>query len=144
MDPVPLARLQFALTVGFHFIFPSITLGFAWLLVIVEGIGWRTRDEDWIRAGKYFGGIFALTFAVGVATGIVMEFQDRQSSSGPAFRGGCREPAARNTSQQDRRIHRHLPRAPEPILPGRGTAQPDHVPDSRRFIYGGKERRKPA
>jgi cytochrome d ubiquinol oxidase subunit I len=75
MDPVLLARLQFALTIGFHFIFPSITLGFAWLLVIVEGIGWRTRDETWIRAGKFFAGIFALTFAVGVATGVVMEFQ---------------------------------------------------------------------
>jgi len=75
MDAVLLARLQFALTIGFHFIFPSITLGFAWLLVIIEGFGWRTRDEVWIRAGKFFGGIFALTFAVGVATGIVMEFQ---------------------------------------------------------------------
>ncbi|MFB3906723.1 MAG: cytochrome ubiquinol oxidase subunit I [Acidobacteriota bacterium] len=75
MDPVLLARLQFALTVGFHFIFPSITIGLAWLLVVIEGIGWRTRDEIWIRAGKFFGGIFALTFAVGVATGIVMEFQ---------------------------------------------------------------------
>jgi cytochrome bd ubiquinol oxidase subunit I len=75
MDPVLLARLQFALTIGFHFIFPAITLGFAWLLVIIEGKAWRTREPAWIEAGKFFGKVFALTFALGVATGIVMEFQ---------------------------------------------------------------------
>jgi len=75
MDPVLLARLQFALTIGFHFIFPPVSIGLAWLLVILEGFGWRTGEDVWIRAGKFFGKIFALTFAVGVATGIVMEFQ---------------------------------------------------------------------
>ncbi len=75
MDAVLLARIQFAVTVGFHFLFPPITIGLAWLLVVVEGVGWRTGNEAWIRAGKYFAKLFALTFAVGVATGIVMEFQ---------------------------------------------------------------------
>jgi cytochrome d ubiquinol oxidase subunit I len=75
MDAVLLARIQFAVTVGFHFLFPPITIGLAWLLVVVEGMGWKTGDEVWIRAGKFFGKLFALTFAVGVATGIVMEFQ---------------------------------------------------------------------
>ncbi len=75
MDPVLLARLQFALTVGFHFLFPPITIGLAWLLVIVEALGWRKRDEVYARLGKFFGKILGLTFAVGVATGIVMEFQ---------------------------------------------------------------------
>jgi len=75
MDPVTLARLQFALTIGFHFIFPSITIGLAWLLVIMEGLGWRTGNEHWTLLGKFFGKLFAVTFAVGVATGIVMEFQ---------------------------------------------------------------------
>ncbi|MDX2419415.1 MAG: cytochrome ubiquinol oxidase subunit I [Xanthomonadales bacterium] len=75
MDPVILARLQFALTIGFHFIFPPITIGLAWLLVIAEGFGWRKKSDDWVRVGKFFGKLFALTFAIGVATGIVMEFQ---------------------------------------------------------------------
>jgi cytochrome d ubiquinol oxidase subunit I len=75
MDPLFLARLQFALTVGFHFLFPPITIGLAWLLVIAEWIGWRRGDATFKRIGKFFGKILGLTFAVGVATGIVMEFQ---------------------------------------------------------------------
>jgi len=75
MDAVFLARLQFALTVGFHFLFPPITIGLAWLLVALETLGWRRRDEAWARLGHFFGKILGLTFAVGVATGIVMEFQ---------------------------------------------------------------------
>ncbi len=75
MDEVLLSRIQFALTIGFHFIFPPISIGLAWLLVIIEGMGLRTGDELWLRMGKFFGKLLALTFAVGVATGIVMEFQ---------------------------------------------------------------------
>ncbi len=75
MDAVLLARLQFALTVGFHFLFPPITIGLSWLLVIVETLGWKTKDALYARIGAYFGKILGLTFAVGVATGIVMEFQ---------------------------------------------------------------------
>jgi cytochrome d ubiquinol oxidase subunit I len=75
MDAVLLARLQFAMTVGFHFIFPPITIGLAWLLVIFEGLAWRTRREVYERGAFFFAKLFALTFAVGVATGIVMEFQ---------------------------------------------------------------------
>ncbi|MDP8207097.1 MAG: cytochrome ubiquinol oxidase subunit I [Candidatus Electryonea clarkiae] len=75
MDPVLLARIQFALTIGFHFIFPPITIGLAWLLVILEWKGWKGNNEDYARLGKFFSRIFALTFAIGVATGIVMEFQ---------------------------------------------------------------------
>jgi cytochrome bd ubiquinol oxidase subunit I len=75
MDPVLLARIQFAVTIGFHFLFPPISIGLAWLLVIVEYLGWKRADEVWVSAGMFFGKLFALTFAVGVATGIVMEFQ---------------------------------------------------------------------
>jgi cytochrome d ubiquinol oxidase subunit I len=75
MDATFLARLQFALTAGFHFLFPPVSIGLAWMLVYVEHRAWRTGDEVWVRAGKYFGKLFALTFAVGVATGIVLEFQ---------------------------------------------------------------------
>ncbi len=75
MDAVLLARLQFALTIGFHFIFPPLTIGLAWLLVVTEWRGWRRADPLWVSASRFFAKVFALTFAVGVATGIVMEFQ---------------------------------------------------------------------
>jgi cytochrome d ubiquinol oxidase subunit I len=63
------------MTVGFHFLFPPISIGLAWLLVIVERLGWKKKDEIYEKIGRFFGKILALTFAVGVATGIVMEFQ---------------------------------------------------------------------
>ncbi|MFH2048469.1 MAG: cytochrome ubiquinol oxidase subunit I [bacterium] len=75
LDAVLLARIQFALTVGFHFLFPPLSIGLAWLLVYVEWKGWKKKDEIFLQAGKFFSKILALTFAVGVATGIVMEFQ---------------------------------------------------------------------
>jgi cytochrome d ubiquinol oxidase subunit I len=75
MDPVLLARIQFAMTVGFHFIFPPLTIGLAWLLVIVEGLAWKKKNALYGAIGKFFGKILAIIFAVGVATGIVMEFQ---------------------------------------------------------------------
>ena len=75
MDTLFLSRLQFAFTVGFHFLFPPISIGLAWLLVMMEGLGWRTGGEAYVRLAKVFAKIFALTFAMGVATGITMEFQ---------------------------------------------------------------------
>ncbi|MGE5498193.1 MAG: cytochrome ubiquinol oxidase subunit I [Syntrophothermus sp.] len=75
MDPVFLARVQFAMTVGFHFLFPPISIGLAWMVTILEGLGWRKNSAVYQSAGKFFGKLLALTFAVGVATGIVMEFQ---------------------------------------------------------------------
>ncbi len=75
LDPVLLARIQFAMTVGFHFIFPPISIGLAWLLVGVEWKAWRSGDKAWESMGRFFGKLLAITFAVGVATGITMEFQ---------------------------------------------------------------------
>jgi len=75
MDALVLARIQFAVTIGFHFLFPPLSIGLAWLLVAMELRGLTTRDPLWIRMGQFFGKLFGLTFAVGVATGIVMEFQ---------------------------------------------------------------------
>ena len=75
MDVVLLSRIQFALTIGFHFLFPPLTIGLAWLLVLIEWRGWRRNDPTWVRMGRFFSKLLALTFAVGVATGIVMEFQ---------------------------------------------------------------------
>jgi cytochrome d ubiquinol oxidase subunit I len=75
MDALILARIQFAVTVGFHFIFPPISIGLAWMLVMAEWAGWRRKDADYVRIGKFFSKLLAVNFAVGVATGIVMEFQ---------------------------------------------------------------------
>jgi cytochrome d ubiquinol oxidase subunit I len=75
MDVEMLSRLQFAITIGFHFLFPPISIGLAWLLVIVEAIALKTGDVAWEQAGRFFAKLLGLTFAVGVATGIVMEFQ---------------------------------------------------------------------
>ena len=75
MDPVLLARIQFAMTVGFHFLFPPLTIGLSWLLVLVETMGWKKKDEIYTAIGKFFSKILGLIFAVGVASGIVMEFQ---------------------------------------------------------------------
>ena len=74
-DPVLLARIQFWLTAAFHFIYPSISIGLAWILVILERKAWKTGDEGYERAARFFGKLFAITFAMGVATGITMEFQ---------------------------------------------------------------------
>lgn len=75
LDPVLLARIQFATTIGFHFIFPPITIGLAWLLVIIEGLGWLRRDAVYERLGRFLAPLLGITFAVGLATGITMEFQ---------------------------------------------------------------------
>lgn len=74
-DVVWLARLQFAFTVMFHFIFPPITIGLALLIALLETARHRTRRAVYERASDFWLKLFALTFAVGVATGIVMEFQ---------------------------------------------------------------------
>jgi cytochrome d ubiquinol oxidase subunit I len=75
MDVLLLSRLQFALTIGFHFIFPPVSIGLAWMLVLFEYKGWRKNDMDFVRISRFFARILAITFALGVATGITMEFQ---------------------------------------------------------------------
>lgn len=75
MDAVLLARLQFALTIGFHYIFPPLTIGLGLVLVWLDWRYVRTRAHVYRRAGRFWTKIFALSFAIGVATGIVMEFQ---------------------------------------------------------------------
>ena len=75
MDSVFLSRLQFAITIGIHFIFVTLSLGMVWLLFAVETFAWRTKDPAWEKAGRFFGRIFVTTFAFGVVTGLVMEFQ---------------------------------------------------------------------
>lgn len=75
MDAVLPARILFAITVGFHFIFPPLTIGMAWLIVWFLGRYNKTRDEMYAVQARFWTRLFAISFAVGVATGIVMEFQ---------------------------------------------------------------------
>ncbi|MFQ3587448.1 MAG: cytochrome ubiquinol oxidase subunit I [Fimbriimonadaceae bacterium] len=75
MDVELLSRIQFALTVTFHYFFPPISIGLGLLLVFMEGMYLRTKDPLWERLTRFWVKIFAIVFAVGVASGIVMEFQ---------------------------------------------------------------------
>jgi cytochrome bd ubiquinol oxidase subunit I len=70
-----LARLQFAFTIMFHYIFPPLTIGLGWLMVISEGLSLWKRDAEYEQLTRFWTKIFAVNFAMGVATGIVMEFQ---------------------------------------------------------------------
>lgn len=75
MDVEILARLQFALTIMFHYIYPPLSIGIALILVIAEGIYLKTKNPVYLEMAKFWTKVFALTFAIGVATGIVMEFE---------------------------------------------------------------------
>lgn len=75
LDIVTLSRLQFALTAMFHFIFVPLTLGLAFLLAIMESVYVMTGKDIWRRMTMFWGKLFGINFAVGVATGVVMEFQ---------------------------------------------------------------------
>ena len=75
MDVAFLSRLQFALTIGFHYIYPPLSIGLGVMLVAMEGMYLGTQNPIYQQMTKFFVRIFGLTFALGVATGIVMEFQ---------------------------------------------------------------------
>ncbi len=75
MDVLLLSRIQFAFTVAFHYIYPPLSIGLGLALVIMEGLWLRTGDKLYHEMARFWTKIFALTFAIGVATGIVMEFE---------------------------------------------------------------------
>lgn len=75
MDVLILARLQFALTIMFHYIFPVLSIGLSLIMVMLESRYLRTGDKEILQTSKFWTKVFALTFAMGVATGIVMEFE---------------------------------------------------------------------
>lgn len=75
MDIVLLSRLQFALTAAFHFIFVPLTLGLSILIAYMETKYVRTGDRDYLRMAKFWGKLFIINFALGVVTGITLEFQ---------------------------------------------------------------------
>src|SRR5246127_1117532 len=74
-DPVTLSRLQFAATALYHFLFVPLTLGLSFLLAIMESTYVMTGREIWRDATRFWGKLFGINFAMGVATGITMEFQ---------------------------------------------------------------------
>jgi cytochrome bd ubiquinol oxidase subunit I len=74
-DPLLWHRLQFAFTVVYHYLFPQLTMGLALLIVILKIAGLRSRDERWDDAARFWIRILGINFAVGVVTGVPMEFQ---------------------------------------------------------------------
>ncbi|HPC84308.1 MAG TPA: cytochrome ubiquinol oxidase subunit I [Thermoanaerobaculaceae bacterium] len=75
MDTLMLSRIQFAVATYFHFLFVPLTLGLSVIVAIMETMWVRTRDEDYLRMTKFWGKLFLINFAVGVVTGITLEFQ---------------------------------------------------------------------
>jgi len=75
MDVEILSRIQFAFTVAFHYIYPPLSIGIGLLMVIFESIYLRTKNKDYEVLAKFWTKIFAITFGIGVVTGIVMEFE---------------------------------------------------------------------
>ncbi len=75
LDPALLARVQFAFTVSFHIIFPTMSIGLVWFLVMVEGLWLKTGDLLYQQIYRFWLNIFAMSFAVGVVTGIVLSFE---------------------------------------------------------------------
>lgn len=75
MDVEILSRLQFAITIMFHYIYPPFSIGLGLFLVFAEGLYLKTKNIEYLNIAKFWTKIFAVTFAIGVATGIVMEFE---------------------------------------------------------------------
>ena len=75
MESNTLARIQFAFTITYHYLFPMFTMGLAPLLVIFKTLAIRNNDERWNEIARFWGKIFGITFLFGVVTGIPMEFQ---------------------------------------------------------------------
>lgn len=75
MDVEILARVQFAFTIAFHYIYPPLSIGLGLLMVIMEGLYLKTGNKIYETMCRFWTKIFALTFGIGVATGIVMEFE---------------------------------------------------------------------
>lgn len=82
MDVVMLSRLQFFATTAFHFLFVPLTLGLSWIVAYMETQYVRTGDETYLAMTKFWGKIFLINFAVGLVTGITLEFQFGTNWSG--------------------------------------------------------------
>src|SRR5271155_3739688 len=74
-DTIFWSRLQFAFTISYHYLFPQLTMGLAWIIVYFKWRSLRTGEERFSNAARFWARIFGINFAVGVVTGIPMEFQ---------------------------------------------------------------------
>lgn len=79
-----LSRYQFGLTAAFHIIFPATSIGLSWFLVLIHGVYLKTHEDVYYRLYKFWVSIFALTFTIGVVTGLFMSFQFGLNWSGYA------------------------------------------------------------
>ncbi len=75
MDVLTLSRFQFAFTASFHYLYPPLSIGLGVMLVAIEAVWLRTKNPVYHQMARFWTKVFALTFAIGVATGIVMEFE---------------------------------------------------------------------
>jgi cytochrome d ubiquinol oxidase subunit I len=75
MDALILARMQFAANITFHILFPTISIALGWVLLFFRWRWLATRDAGWLAAYRFWTKVFALTFALGVVSGITMSFQ---------------------------------------------------------------------
>ena len=75
LNEVDLARIQFGMTSIYHFLFVPLTLGLAPLVAVMQTLWHRSGDEHWLRLTRFFGTLLLINFAIGVATGLVQEFQ---------------------------------------------------------------------
>ena len=69
------SRWQFAMTAIYHYMFVPLTLGLALMLAIMETMWVKTGDQNWLNATKFWMKLFGINFAIGVATGLILEFQ---------------------------------------------------------------------
>ncbi|MFV0315827.1 MAG: cytochrome ubiquinol oxidase subunit I [Microthrixaceae bacterium] len=75
MSTLDLSRWQFALTTLFHFLFVPLTIGLSWLVAVMQTAWRRTGNDEWMRLTRFFGKLLLINVAIGVATGLVQEFQ---------------------------------------------------------------------
>src|SRR5215469_12244785 len=75
MDALTVHRLHFAFTVTFHYLFPQLTMGLALLILVLKTVALRSGSAHYAAAARFWTKIFAINFAIGVVTGIPMEFQ---------------------------------------------------------------------
>ena len=75
LDPSTLARIQFAFTVSFHIIFPTMSIGLASFLAVIEALWLKTKNPVYLQIYRFWLNIFAMGFGIGVVTGIVLSFE---------------------------------------------------------------------
>ena len=75
LSTVDWSRAQFAMTAIYHWLFVPLTLGLGFLIAVMETLYVRTKDEFWLRTTKFWMRLFGINFAIGVATGLILEFE---------------------------------------------------------------------